>query len=279
MTACSLAAGRPAGAPAVAGSDGRGVSARRSAAGGGPAEGGVPRASQGAAEPAARALARAYGRWLAARSLLGAGLRHWSAGGNGLLALAEFHARYERASQGHPFRWNCWNICAVDPLAICQKLWLLRSRVSFETARRAVGRHVMSCRCEMRPNFICLSLPAKCCCGGKGACSISTSDARPLVQPILHTTLLPKATPLLLSLQCKCSLACAVRPSSASPPRPRSPLWSATPACRRLISLARRPRSSRFLHHPRQAASSRLPFHAGSSSCLLPPARPRLSFP
>ncbi|KAH7047387.1 hypothetical protein B0J12DRAFT_120097 [Macrophomina phaseolina] len=137
----------------------------------------------------------------------------------------------------------------------------------------------MSCRCEMRPNFICLSLPAKCCCGGKGACSISTSDARPLAQPILHTTLLPKATPLLLSLQCKCSLACAVRPSSASPPRPRSPLWSATPACRRLISLARRPRSSRFLHHPRQAASSRLPFHAGSSSCLLPPARPRLSFP
>lgn len=115
--------------------------------------------------------------------------RHWSAGGNGLLALAEFHARYETASQGHPFRWNCWNICAVDPLAICQKLWLLRSRVSFETARRAVGRHVMSCRCEMRPNFICLSLPAKL---GRSAFALERGHAlylpaTPILQPILHT--------------------------------------------------------------------------------------------
>ncbi|KAK8171770.1 hypothetical protein BKA80DRAFT_251315 [Phyllosticta citrichinensis] len=27
------------------------------------------------------------------------------------------HARYDTASQGHPSRWDFWNVCAVDPLA------------------------------------------------------------------------------------------------------------------------------------------------------------------
>lgn len=66
-----------------------------------------------------------------------------------------------------------------------------QSSASFETARRAVGRYIMSCRCEMRPNLFCLSLPAR---PGRSAFSLDSGmhyiycrrSSSALFRPILN---------------------------------------------------------------------------------------------